>query len=98
MSALIPLARVQFREAVGVPGISKPGGGIQYPTSEDVLLSSRVQWPQTARAKQCFELYLDPRTGCVLITHPQSGETEEVPGSLVKQMRRLDAKKAEAAA
>lgn len=88
MSALIPLARVQFREAVNLPGESAPGR-IAYPRNDDVVLSVELDDTQRVLTRERYRIALDTRYGHVLITHPKSGETEHYPLSLVRQWRPL---------
>jgi hypothetical protein len=90
LSALIPLARVKFAEAVNVPGVTPEGKPFQYPCMEEVLLSTQVPILPGVRGAQRFELWLDTRVGQVLVTNPKSGETERYPFSLTRGIRYLE--------
>lgn len=90
MSALIPLARVQFRENVALPGKSEPGRDFSYPEHEKILLSCELPPTPSVRMRSRFKLYLDGRTGHVLVQNPESAEVERFPQSMVQQVRYLD--------
>lgn len=90
VSALVPLARVALRESMSVPGKSLPDRGIAYPTTEDTIWSVHAPRAPSIRNRDRYILHLDRTLAAISVTHPESGETEYVPLSMVKQYRVLE--------
>lgn len=88
-NATIPLARVILREAISCPGPTVQGKMFATSGQERVLISHHIAKVVGVAQRQTYDLGLDPRTGFIVVKDPVSGEEEEVPMSLVLQVRKL---------
>jgi hypothetical protein len=91
MSERVALDRVEFVEPINVPAGYNKDGSVIYPTREKVL-QSEIDPTNRLRSRVKYNLWLCLDTGYVIVQHPESGVTEEVPPHNVCQLRRTGVK------